>query len=64
MAFTDDFSWTVFVYFLRNKTDTLFATEKSLAHSAPFGQVKFLTSDNGSELTNKDFQSFIRAKII
>ena len=50
IAFTDDFSGAIFVYFLRNKTDTLVATEKFLADCAPYGQVKCLRSDNGTNL--------------
>ena len=50
------------MYFLRNKTDTLLATEKFLADCAPFGQVKCLRSDNDTEFPNKDFQTLIRSK--
>jgi hypothetical protein len=34
IAFTDDFSGAVFVYFLKKKSDTLIATEKFLANCA------------------------------
>ena len=37
-AFTDDFSGTVFVYFLNTKSDTVAATERFLAY-LPFGKV-------------------------
>ena len=39
ITFTDDYSGTVFVYFLKSKSDTVEATEKFLADSAPFGKV-------------------------
>lgn len=50
LAFTDDFSGAVFVYFLRNKSDTVAATERFLAHLAPYGKMKCMRSDNGGEL--------------
>ncbi|CAM1301865.1 Uncharacterised protein r2_g1167 [Pycnogonum litorale] len=56
-AFTDDYTGATFVYFLKSKTDTLEATNKFLADSAPFGKIKVLRSDNGSEFTSKAFQS-------
>ena len=62
IAFTDDFSGAVFVYFLKNKTDTLLATEKFLADCALYGQVKCLRSDNGTEFMNNDFQTLLRKR--
>ena len=59
---TDDFSGDVFVYFLKNKTDTLLATEKFLADCALYGQVKCLRSDNGTEFMNNDFQTLLRKR--
>ena len=47
IAFTDDYSGVVFVYFLKNKSDTVDATKKFFADSASFGTVKRLRSDNG-----------------
>ena len=46
LAFTDDFSGADFVYFPRNMSDTVAATE-FLADSAPYGKVKCMRSDNG-----------------
>lgn len=63
IAFTDDFSGAVFVYFLRNKSDTLLATEKFLADCAPYGQVKCLRSDNSTQFMNSDFQTLLREKL-
>ncbi|XDV16957.1 hypothetical protein PO909_016438 [Leuciscus waleckii] len=40
LSFTDDYSSAIFVYFLRNKSDTTTATEKFLADMAPYGRVK------------------------
>lgn len=57
LSFTDDFSSVVFVYFLKNKCDTVEATERFLADVAPFGKVKRLRSDNGTEYTSKSFKS-------
>ena len=37
------------VYFLKNKSDIVVATERFLANSAPFWKVKCLRSDSGSE---------------
>ena len=62
IAFTDDFSGAVFVYFLRKKSDTLVATETFLADCAPYGQVKCLRSDNGTEFMSTDFQTLLREK--
>lgn len=60
MSFTDDYSGACFVYFLKNKSDTVVATEKFLADSAPFGKVKCIRSDNGTEFTSEAFRSLMR----
>ena len=62
MAFTDDFSGAVFVYFLKNKSDTVQATEKFLADCSPYGQVKCMRSDNGTEFTSNCFQTLLRER--
>ena len=49
VAFTDDFSGAVFVYFIKNKSDTLAATDKFLA------DFLCLRSDNGTEFTRSEF---------
>jgi len=59
IAFTDDYSGVVFVYFLKNKSDTVAATERFLADSAPYGNVKCIRSDNGTEFTSKAFKSLL-----
>ncbi|PIK56502.1 hypothetical protein BSL78_06571 [Apostichopus japonicus] len=50
-TFTDDYSGAIFVYFIRNKGDTALVLEKFLADCAPYGKVKCIRSDNGSEFT-------------
>lgn len=64
IAFTDDYSGTVFVYFLKAKSDTVKATEQFLADCAPCGQVKSLRSDNGTEFTSSDFKQLLRKEKI
>ena len=62
IAFTDDFSGTVFVYFLKSKSDTVQATETFLADCSRYGQVKCMRSDNGTEFTSDAFQTFLRER--
>lgn len=62
ISFTDDFSGAVAVYFLKNKSDTTLATKKYLADSAPYGSVKCIRSDNGTEYTSETFQALLREK--
>lgn len=57
---TDDFSGTVSVYFLKSKSDAPMATERFLADSAPYGSVKSIRSDNGTEYTSNTFQTLLR----
>ena len=59
LALTDDYSGAIFTYLLKNKSDTLAATEKFLADSTPFGQVKCIRSDNGSEFTSNAFKTLL-----
>lgn len=59
-SFIDDYSGTIFVYFLMSKTDTVQATERFLADIAPYGEVKRIRSDNGTEFKNRDFQTLLR----
>ena len=60
ISFTDDFSGAMFVYFLKNKSETVKATEKFLADSAPFGKVRSIRSDNGSEFISGEFETLLR----
>ena len=62
ISFTDDFSGIIMIYFfllLRQKSDTVSATEKFLAYPAPYGKVKCLRSDNGNEFTSESFQNLL-----
>ena len=45
------------IYFLRQKSDTLEATEKFLADAAPYGKIKRLRSDNGGEFISQGFKT-------
>ena len=51
IAFTDDYSIAVFVYFLKSKSDTVAATQKFLA--------KCIRSDNGGEFISQKFESLL-----
>ena len=57
--FTDDYSGMIFVYLLKNKNDSVLALEKFLADTAPYGSVKCLRTDNGSEFSCKEFESVL-----
>lgn len=59
IVFVDDYSGVVFVYFLKNKNDAAAATAKFLADIAPYGSVKRLRSDNGTEFTCSEFKSLM-----
>lgn len=50
----------MFVYFLKKKSDTVPATEKYLADISPYGRVKYIRSDNGTEFMRKEFQTLMR----
>ena len=39
LTFVDDYTGTICVYFLKNKSDTVAATEKFLADNRPFGKL-------------------------
>ena len=53
--FVDDYSGLKIVYCIEHKSDTVHATKKFLAETAPYGTVKRLRSDNGTEFTCKEF---------
>ena len=59
LSFTDDFSGQVMTYFLKQKSNTVKATKRFLSDCAPFGKIKRLRSDNGTEFTSKEFQALI-----
>ena len=64
LSFVDDLTGTNLIYFLKQKSDTVEATEKFLADIAPFGKVKRIRSDNGTEFTSRKFKSLLRQNSI
>ena len=64
ISFVDDYSGAIFVYFLKNKSDTVAATEVFLADSSRFCEIKRLRSDNGTEFTSDKFKSLMVKKQI
>ncbi|KAK3892176.1 hypothetical protein Pcinc_003967 [Petrolisthes cinctipes] len=59
ITFVDDHSGAYMVYLMKEKSDTVSATEKFLADSAPYGSVKRLQTDNGGEYISKKFKSLM-----
>ena len=59
IAFTDDYSGAVFVYFLKSKSDTVSATQKVLADTASYSEVKCIRSDNGGEFISQKLKSLL-----
>ena len=60
LSFVDDYSGIITVYFLKCKSDTPEALQQFLADTAPFGRVKRVRSDNGTEFTGQKFKSILR----
>ena len=54
--FIDNYSGLTMLYFLKHKSNTLFAMKKYLADIAPYGHVESLRTDNGTEFTSEPFQ--------
>ena len=59
IVFVDDYSGATFLYFLRNKSDATKATAKFLADMTPYGCVKCLRTDQGTEYTCREFQDLM-----
>lgn len=59
ISFVDDFSGLSVVYFLKSKSDAAGATAKFLADMSPYGTVKTLRTDNGTEYTCNEFKSLM-----
>ena len=55
ITFVDDYTGIFMVYFLKQKSDATKATEIFLADAAPFGNIRCIRTDNGSELSCQDF---------
>ena len=64
LCFVDDYTGINMVYFLKQKSDTVEATQKFLADIAPFGKIKRIWSDNGTEFTSNQFQSLLHENLI
>ena len=58
-VFVDDYSGAVFLYLLKSKSDTIVAVQKFLSDVSPYGNVKCIRSDNGTEFTNSDFRDLM-----
>ena len=59
LAFVDDYSGLVMIYFLKHKGDTVNATKRFLADSAPYGIVKRLRTDQGGEFLSDEFENLL-----
>jgi transposase InsO family protein len=60
LMFVDDYTGVNMIYFLKSKCDTIEGTKKFLSDIAPYGKVKTLRSDNGTEFSGKAFESLMR----
>ena len=60
LAFVDDFSRKVWVYFLRQKnlTFSMFKKFKALVENQTRGKIKKLRTDNGLEFVESEFDEF------
>ena len=59
LSFTNDFSGQVMTYFLKQKSNSVEATKRFFSECAPFGKIRRLTSDTGTEFTSKEFQALM-----
>ena len=64
LCFVDDYTGFNKVYFLKQKSDTLEAMQKFLVDIAPFGKIKQIRTDNGTEFKSKNFESLFRKNLI
>ena len=55
ISFVDDCTCIIMVYFLKQKSETVDATQKFLADVALFGTVRRIRSDNGTKFTGHNF---------
>ena len=62
MCFVDDYSGLIMIYLLKSKSDAILAAEKFLADIAPYGVVKCMRTDNGTEFTCSNFRSLLVKK--
>ena len=59
ITFVDDATGNIAVYFLKDKTETVSATKRFLADIAPWGKIKRMRCDNGTEYTSKAFRELL-----
>ena len=59
MLFVDDHTGANTVYFLKAKSDAIDAARKFLADTAPYGKIKKIRTDNGTEFTNAEFKKLM-----
>jgi len=59
VSFVDDFSGAIYVYFIKNKNDTVLVTERFLADTVSYGIVKRFRCDNGTEFSSEEFRSLL-----
>lgn len=59
MNFVDDYSGAIFMYFLKQKGETVQALQQFLIDSRKYGEIKALRSDNGTEYTGKEFEKIL-----
>ena len=48
-----------FPYFIKVKSDTTKATKTFMADVVPYGKIKCIRSNNGTEFTRQEFQSLL-----
>ena len=59
VSFVDDYSSICSVYFIQHKSEVTSVTTRFLADCAPFGKVKVIRTDNGTEFTCRDFRDLM-----
>lgn len=59
MSFIDDYTGAYWIFFLKYKSDAYKALERYLAEVAPFGKVKRMRCDNGTEYLCNRFKNIL-----
>ena len=59
IIFTDDYSGYHFCYLLKHKNDATMALKLFIADARPYGNVKVVRSDGGTEFTGSDFRQVL-----
>lgn len=64
ILFVDDFSRMTFIYFIKNKSETLskFKEFQTLVENQLNKKIKMIRSDNGLEFCNKEFDNYLKQK--